>query len=243
MDWQRSFDYPAQFADCDHRGCLRPGRIFDCILDAAGLFSAQIGIGREGLLKAANGVWMTARLSYSLSRPVRTGETLTVEVGDWWIDIVSVYRLAKLFVGDECLGEVVSVWMVADKDEHSILRPAGFMPQLALQEPRPQALRLKRLKKTGEYYEVLRHEMRYSDCDPNGHMRSARYIDLACDAAEDMQPGRFVNSLFADFSAEFRMGMTAVLSLRREGDTAEIFAADDAGRGHFTAALGFGSFE
>lgn len=177
-----------------------------CIIDAAGLHSTATGASDDVLREAGNAVWLCSKLSCSLERPVFFLDRLRMRADEWWIDGATVYRLLSVVANGEVIGKCVTTWMTADVDRRGIVRPQKLVPALSIEPPEDRGIKLRRLRLPEGAVTVGTRKIYYSDSDINGHMRSAKYVDILCDSIPELMGDRFIPELQVDFNLECRIG-------------------------------------
>lgn len=229
--------------DVDGRDQCRPSALLGHLQEAATLAAEDGGFGRDRLLKEYNAFWMLARMWYRLDRPLHWGEMLTVRTWHRGGKSASMYRDFDLLVGDEPVGEAVSMWVLADLESRKLLR-LGEIPALEGTDGGGlcKSMTLARLRLPREMELTERRRMRYSDTDVNGHVNNTRYADFACDALnmERLPEDVFVQSMQLGYTAECRPGETLVLLTAGDGEEYFVKGMDDNGKDRFQVRLTFG---
>jgi len=199
-----------------------------------------LGFGGEEMFANHGAFWMMVRLYVRLRRPVFSGEELTIHT--WHrgaAKTVTVFRDFDLFVGDECVGEAVMSWVLADVEGRKIRKPATI-PELA-DSPRPAQVKdiiPAKIKPPAEMERVMARPVYYSDTDINGHMNNTKYADIACDAIRyDRCNNQFISEVQINYLCECFPGEDIIV-LGGEADGVHyIRGTDGAGKHRFDACI------
>lgn len=214
-------------------GICRPSSIMDFMQETATEHTIRLGISAKELMEK-QAIWMLVRMRYTLFRPIRGGECLTVRTWGRPPKGVFVLRDFELYVGQERVGEAVSVWALGDLKEHTLLRAEDILPvygTLELEHPmdKPGKIRMpKEMDDAGERHIV------YSETDINGHANNTRYADYACDAIHfENYAGQYVRQMQITYSAECLAGQTVHMLSKREENCFYVRGVDKEGKSHF----------
>lgn len=230
--------------DVDGQGFCRPSALLGHLQEAATEAAEHGGFGRGRLLEEYHAFWMLARMWFSLRRPLRWEESVTIRTWHRGGKSALMYRDFDLYAGGEAVGEAVSAWVLADQDSRRLMRLGSIS---ALEGTSGGALckqrTLSKLRLPQNMAPAERRRMRYSDTDINGHVNNTRYADFACDALEEemVRPGSFPRAMQLDYTGECRVGEE--LELLAGGEAGERFVkgVDEAGKTRFEAELIFGN--
>ena len=118
--------YPVRVINTDLFGLCRPSSVMDFMQEAATEHTVRLGISSEDLARKG-AIWMLARMRYTLFRPIRGGEVLRVKTWGRPPQGAYVLRDFELYVGEERVGEAVSVWVLGDLGHHSLLRAEDIL--------------------------------------------------------------------------------------------------------------------
>ncbi len=232
--------YTIDSRDLDCFNVCRPSALLGYLQDAAGLAAGQFGCTNMEMVDKYRHCWMVLRAGYTLERPLRWGDQLTIKTWHRGGEKPLMYRDFDLSVGGEPVGQAVSIWALVDLADHSLTRPDHF-PEFAGTDGGPliREVKLPKLKLPGPLAPVQTRTLHYSDTDGNGHVNNTRYADFLCDAAEfqTQPPGAFVRALHIDFLRECKAGESLSLLLRREGERAYVQGLDGAGEARFQGYL------
>lgn len=233
--------FPLTAAEVDVFGNCRPAALLTMFQDMATEHGAIMQVHREYLMDNYNAIWMLVRLWYRLQRPLKMGEELTVVTYHRGPGGMTVYRDFDLFVGEECVGEGVSAWVVADVDSRKMLR-TGSVENIA-NSPVPAQVKDKTLRgiRSPENRQVVYTKaVRYSDLDVNGHMNNTKYADVLLDAftLEELS-GNFVSEMQLNFSRECLFGEAIEVGRGPSGESVYVDGCGEDGERRFEALVHF----
>ena len=199
--------------ETDCFGHCRPSSLLYFLQDAATHHAQALQASREDLMESHGAIWLLTRQWFSLRRPLRSREELSIETWHRGPQGASFYRDFSLFCGDEFVGEALSVWVVADQTTFRVLRPSSLPPMRTADDPaRARDKLLQKLSPPEQLAEAAPRMVRYSDLDINRHCNNVRYADMICDALElHRLPDAFVRALQINNSAECRAGEALTL--------------------------------
>ena len=224
----------------DPFGVCRPSALLGILQEAATDAAVALRVSREDIISRYNAFWMLARIWFTLDRPLRWDERVTVKTWHRGGKGASMYRDFDLTVDGAAVGEAVSTWVVADLDTHKLLRLSHLEEFMG--SDGGELCKTKLLSKLCLPEGLClaeRRKLHYSDADINGHVNNARYADFACDALgmEALGRERFVSSLQLGYLAECLPGeVLDLLTLEQDG-THYVRGADAGGKPRFEAAL------
>lgn len=201
--------YRVNSRDVDRFNQCRPSAVLGYLQEAATGAAKEGGFTRERLLDRYNLFWMLARVWYRLDKPIFWDQELTVCTWHRGNQGMMMYRDYDMYVGDERIGEGVSVWVLADRDTKRLSRMSNITELQGTDGgPRCKDKLLHKLHVPDGLPLVENRLIHYSDTDVNGHVNNSRYADFACDAAslEQNGRGRFVSSIQLGYLAECRAG-------------------------------------
>ena len=201
----------------------RPSALFVFLQKAITSHSQKVGTSRDDVMAKYNCYWMVLRIWVRLNRPIIWGETLTVRVTIRHPSGTRIYRDCDLFIGDECVGEATTVWVLANRKTK---RPINLehLPEFpVVNPPAAKSITLSRIVFPEQMELHDRRKLYYSDTDINGHINNTRYVDLACDAAElDKRPqGVFMQEILISYVNECFAGEQ--MQLYRGKDDGKLF--------------------
>ncbi len=214
--------YLVDSRDIDLFGHCRPSAVLGFLQEAAIQAAGALNVSREEMVREHNAFWMLSRIRYEISRPLRCGERVTVKTWHRGGKSALMYRDLDISVGEEPVGQAVSVWVLADLENRKLIHLSDvkqFEGTDGGSLCRTDVLRKPRLPADLTLSEKRR--MHYSDTDINGHVNNGKYADLVCDALSLERTGRdrFVSSLQLGYLAECMAGEDISIYIAQEGDT------------------------
>lgn len=213
-------DYRIGSGETDLFALCRPSALLGFLQDAATVHAELIGLSREDLIARHGALWVLSRIRYELGRPLRSGETVTVQTWPSKASGALIWRDFDLFVGGEIVGEAFSGWVVLDIGARRPMRPSvvyGGFDGVPLEKCKDRVL--SRLRPEAEVEQAGVRPVRYSDLDINGHLNNVRYADIACDAAGfERISGRFAAAMQINFLSECLPGDEIGMETSRAGE-------------------------
>lgn len=240
MDIFYEATYRVETGDVDLFGHCRPSAVLRFLQEAAIQGGSALGVSRDEVARRYHAFWMLSRIRYELKRPLLGGEMITVKTWHRGGKGAVMYREFDLKVGEESVGQALSIWVLADLDSHKLFRMAGVAELEASSGGslcRGDALHKLRMPEGLELAEERR--LHYSETDINGHINNVRYADFACDALglEKLGQGRFVSSLHLCYLAECLPGETLELHTGIDGQNCYISGRGKEKKERFDALL------
>ncbi len=236
--------YTIRSTDVDIFGNLRPSALLAVFQDLATEHSKNQGMDQDILTERYNAAWLLVRMWYRLERPLRMGEEITFRTWHRGAGGLIVYRDFEMASGGQSVGEAVSAWVVADRENRKMMRPS--LVDCIASAPVPETVKdrqLKLIKSPKEKQFVHLREIRYSDLDLNGHMNNTRYADVIMDAltVSEMQ-GRYVSELQLNYSLECGPGECISISRCLTDGNCYVDGCSDDGARRFEAIVQLSSF-
>ena len=224
--------------DADIFGFRRPSAVLGLLQEAATQAAAAIGLSREETAERYHGIWILSRIRYSLTRPLLWNEPVTIRTWHRGGRGAGSYREFDLYVGEEKVGEALSLWVLVDQDTHKLIRLSDvteFDGTTGGSLCRSDTLHKFQLPQ--EMSPAERRRMRYSDTDLNGHVNNVKYADFGCDALELTQlgRGRFVSGLQVCYLAECLAGEELELYTGQDGEDLYVSGQGEEGKARFEA--------
>ena len=233
MDTIYETTYHVGVINTDLFGLCRPSSVMDFMQEAAGEHTIHLGIGQEDLLEK-HAIWMLVRLRYTLHRPIYGGEDLTVKTWGRPPKGAFVVRDFLLYVGQECVGEAVSVWVLGDAQNHTLLRAEDILSPEGAHQPEHPMEKPGKIRMPKEMKPVGERRIGYSETDSNGHANNTRYADYACDAiAFETQRGKYLRQMQITYSTECLVGQTIWMLCEKEEEIYYVRGVDKDGKSHF----------
>lgn len=194
--------------DVDGHNQCRPSAILGILQESAIQASVALHVSREELLERQNLFWMVVRMWYRLERPLRWNETVRVRTSHRGGKGAMIYRDFDLFVGDEFVGEAVSLWVLANFSTRKLARISDF--EAFTGTTGGELSKTKTLSKLrfDDVQPAGTRALHYSDTDINGHVNNTRYADFACDALmlHERPADAFVREMQIAYLAECKPG-------------------------------------
>lgn len=216
----REFEYKIELFETDMYENVPPSRMVQYYIDATKLMGIADGIDNTVMLEKLGAVWMVARLKTEQWKHVRAGDRLKFQVEELGTDLGTYIRYVDALVDGERIGKCGLVYMVVSHAQRRILRPAAVSELWGISGKRPYPVKaMPKLRPTQEFFELRRMDVRYSDCDLNGHFSSSKYVDFICEAADYWKRGQSImTSLQIDFNTEFKPEETVTMTVAAGGD-------------------------
>ena len=189
--------------DCENNGCSYP------------------------FMREQNTVFVLTKLGLDLSRPIRSGEVLTIRTYNNRITGIIFDREYDLFVGEESVGHCSSFWVLVRYDTRALVRPKEFPVEFYSYEIDCPTVEIPRRFGNEDVSFVHERKIRVSDLDENDHFNNCAYADAALDALPDFDgQTHAVTGFRILFENEARLGQTLSLSVKtdEENNTAGVKA-------------------
>lgn len=228
--------------DVDGSGSCRPSALLGHLQEAATLAAEAGGFGRDILLKECGAFWMLARMWYRLERPLHWGEEVRIRTWHRGGKGAMMYRDFDLFVGDECVGESVSGWVLADLKSRKLVKMSSVSVLQGTEGGEfCKSRTLAKIRMPGEMIAAEPRRMRYSDTDINGHVNNTRYADFSCDALEmeKLRKDQFLSEIQLGYLAECYAGEILSMWIGGEGDAHFVKGTDREGSARFETKIVF----
>ena len=234
-------DYIVSMGMADCFGRLKPSAMMTFIENVAVEHVSSLGYDWDFTTRELNAAWIIVRTRVTLSRPILYGET--VRLRTWAATPKNAYfpRETEIYSGDEVIGEVSAVWVLADVDTRKILPPMKFYEVTGFKhrgDPRFESP--ERIMPADEYRNDETFVMRYTDLDMNGHVHNTRYLDFAADHLYlEREPGLWVREINVSYAAEVKAGESIVISDAGEGGKRALRGVGTDGKKRFELELTF----
>lgn len=229
--------------DVDGAGVCKASSLLNHLQNAATLAAQDGGFSREMLLARYSGFWMLVRSWFSLKRPLRWEDEITIRTWHREDKGAMMYRDYDIYVGDTLVGESVSGWVLANARTRKIMRLSDVKElegtgggSLCKQKT------LSRLKPPSPLLPIGQRQLYNSDTDINGHVNNIRYADFAYDALamRGYDAGRFLSQLQIGYLSECLSGECLTLQSGALEQGHYVQGVDNSGKPRFDAALIFG---
>lgn len=193
--------------DADAFGHLSPAALAGYLQEAAGRSADALGFGLADLNRRG-ATWVLARERVVLDRPVRWGETLTLETWPNGLDRLAALRDFRLLREGAEVGRALTTWFALDVATRRPVRPDQLFPPafhaqgehvLPVAEPPLPALAAHDVER--------RFQVRLADIDANQHVTNASYVAWALEAVDEAcWRGQRLAALDVQFLAECHLG-------------------------------------
>ena len=232
--------YTIDSRDLDCFNVCRASALLGYLQDAAGLAAGQFGATNMEMVGKYDHCWMVVRTGYTLDRPLRWGDRLSIKTWHRGGDKPLLFRDFDLLVDGAAVGRALAIWTLVSLTDHSMARADRF-PEFTGTDGGAliRDTKLPKLKLPAGLEPLQRRGLRYSDTDGNSHVNNTRYADFLCDAAalEAAPPGTFVKTLHIDFLRECKAGETLTLLGCQGPDGFYAQGQDDRGEARFQGFL------
>ncbi len=209
--------YTIDTTHVDQMNNLRPSVLLSFFQDMATAHAEIMGLTRDYLMENFNACWIVVRNWYTLKKPLKVDQVLTIKTWHRGASPLIVYRDFDLYVGEELVGEAVAAWVIADVVDRKMLRPSTV--ERVVNSPVPEAVKNIKLKTIRRYEgveQIFARTVRYSDLDVNGHMNNTKYADLILDAFDPKEmEGQYIGELELNYSKECKWGETMEVSRKQ----------------------------
>ena len=165
-------------------------------------------LGRDDVLEKYNGYWVALRIRIWLDRSPVWGETVRIAavvrkpVGN------RAYWDYDFYVGEEHIGECTTAWALVSQETGKSM-DLDRIEEFPREDPEnATGIILSRIAFPVPLELYDNRQLYYSDTDVNNHVNNARYVDLACDAAElHLRPqGVFLQEVVISYIGECKAG-------------------------------------
>ena len=240
MDTFYEATYPGDSRDMDLFGFRRPSAVLGLLQEGATHGAAAIGLSRQETVERYHAVWILSRIRYTLCRPLLWDEPVTLKTWHRGEKGAGSYREFDLSVGQEKVGEALSLWVLVDVDTHRLIRLSDvseFENTTGGTLCRGDLLHKFRLPE--DLILAEKRRMHYSDTDFNGHVNNIKYADFACDAIhmERIGQGKFVSTLQLNYLSECRAGEEIELLTRGNGQNYYVLGRDGKKKERFNGLI------
>lgn len=226
-------NYRVRVIDTDMFGLCRASSIMDFMQEAATEHANCLDIGAVTLAQQ-HAIWMLVRMHYTLLRPIRGGERLHIRTWGRQPRAAFVTRDFEIYADEALVGRAVSVWVLGDLENHTLLRAEEILPSGRWNVPENPAKSPGKIRMPAEMTDAGERRIGYSETDENGHANNTRYADYACDALHfERRRGQYVKKFQITYSAECLAGQTIYMRCAESAQTAYVRGVDKDGKSHF----------
>jgi medium-chain acyl-[acyl-carrier-protein] hydrolase len=196
--------YTIQSSDINPNGCLSTSVLFDFMQQSALKNAVSLGVGVEKM-RQTNLAWVLNRLTLTVKRYPKLGETVALATYPVRIDKYFVYRDFQLMDADGVLvAYAVSVWLLLDLEKRSMSSVPSFVHEITYPEiPNPlppmsgKVLPLKTVDFTSKRVVSI------EDVDFNDHASNVSYVKWLVEAMSlAIQKGCFIKKMDINYRAE-----------------------------------------
>ena len=194
--------------ECDFYRHMPPSVILSHCLSMMQCDFVHSGCGRSVIQKEHGAVWMISSMSIRQHDDLRVGDTICYKTFPRIIDGKKYVFRIEIFREDRLVVEFETNFIAVRERERKIVPVAELEkhwsgPAVLAAEPH-----LPPLHPGCPFVDAGGDRVRMSDCDSNGHMTSAGYPSMACDALGFWQSGesRRMRFIQVDFLSEIRPG-------------------------------------
>lgn len=166
------------------------------------------GGSREALYEAAGAVWMLSHVQFTQKSPIVPGDELLLRISPRMEKRSCYLYDAEILRGTETVVVLQATFVPVNKSSRHIVR-IGQLTGIWKTPPREaRASTMHRLRPDCVFSPCGSDEVRFSDCDCNGHMTSGAYLSLACNALGfwESDVPRFMKMMQVDYSSEVYPG-------------------------------------
>lgn len=227
--------------ECDFNRHMPPSQILSHCLSITQIDIVRDGCAREILLRELGAVWMISNMRIYQYDNLRPGDMITYRTfprvieKNKYIYYVEIYRDGELVIRfDTC-------YIPVHFEKRKIV-PLTEVEPLWNTPPRNAVSRcLTRVRPSCGFTPCGSDTVRLSDCDSNGHMTSAAYLDMACNVLDfwNGDRERLMKMMQVDFHSEVRPGTQISFRIGEEGATRYMQGVKPDGAVAFTASCIF----
>lgn len=194
--------------ECDFYRHMPPSAILSHCLSMMQADFVACGIGRGVIQAEHDAVWMISSMSIRQFDGLRVGDTIKYVTFPRIIDGKKYVFCIDIYRGEEKVIEFETNFMAVTEKQRKIvpveeLERHWTCPPVMADRPHLPAIR-----PGCSFRDAGGDTVRMSDCDSNGHMTSAGYLSLACDALGYWSPdeSRQMRFMQVDFRSEVHPG-------------------------------------
>lgn len=181
MDLIYEKEHTLLMRDCDTFRRLKPSVMLTMFQDASEALTEGWGVGLDAML-ARGIIWVAARIDCEINDLPMHNDTVLIR-GWATRNRTGIYpfRYEILDAEKQTLVRACAMWVLSDKERHSMLTPN--VPRLSLPTPESDDTPLPRMPRVSppENCQHTTRRVQFSETDINGHLTNTRYIDWACD--------------------------------------------------------------
>ena len=238
--YQEHFTLTAAETDLYWR--MKVSSILRRLQDIAGHHIDSLGMTRD-ILIARGQVFLLSKVEVTIHRSPRVNEKVILKTRPHPAKGVYFIRESLLCSEEgETLVSAASAWILADPENHSVLRPNAFdwgAYRFDEVDFDPSVAR-RRIKAPEQMTQLGQRIIRFTDLDGNGHVNNAVYGDILCDflPAEQML-ARPIRSFATHYEHEAKLGETLSITGTHCEDGSYILLGQRDGERCFSAQVTF----
>ncbi len=220
---------------CDIHGRLRPSALLWMFQDASEVLTERCGVGPR-TMKERGLNWVVARLGCEVERMPLCEERVEMLV---WAEKsklgIYTWQYQVLEESGQPIVRGSALWVLSDAKARSML--SGNVPQLEFGTDSPPAEPYGRVRgvKLPPLARRAQRRVGYTECDLNGHMNNAHYLDWVCELPPmEFHRDHVMKKLVMDYRAESRP--EEVVALEWDYDDNALYCR---GVGKFEASMFF----
>ena len=214
--YERELLLGSEHVDCFRR--LRLSTLFELLQTASIRHTEALGMGREKTLDRGL-LWIIARQYAAIERMPAYDERVTLR--SWPGETMHVLfpRYYEIVGRDgETLVRGSMLWSLMDRETRATAFPDEYGVEIAGVETGRETpyLRKTPVLETPNHFSFT---VPYSFVDLNGHMNNTRYFDVAEDHLPAAASGALLREVYAEYSAESKLGATLDVAWGEENGT------------------------
>lgn len=194
--------------ECDYYRHMPPSVILSHCLSMMQADFVACGIGRAVIQSEHGAVWMISSMEIRQFSNLRVGDEINYKTYPRIIDGKKYVFRIDIYRGDEKVVEFATNFIAVHETQRKIIPVAELERHWTGPAMAAERAYMPRICPKCEFTDVGGDTVRMSDCDSNGHMTSAGYLSLACDALSfwDGEEERLMRFMQVDFISEVRPG-------------------------------------
>ena len=223
--------YELRYSDFDFKDELSLTSLLALVQESACLSANELGFGYDDL-RPHNYGFLVVNTYCKFRRPVRLGETITVETWPLPPRHVIFERHYRVLSGEGEVAALASRWCLVDMSNFALLLPdklADVHARCPYRDEKTVEVPSWKIPKIAEGREVYRMRVGVSDCDHYMHANNTRYLDFFTDCFTMEEWGkRTISSFQISYAKQAKEGKEIVL-LRQDFDGYSICEARSEG--------------
>jgi acyl-ACP thioesterase len=203
-------EFPIRYHELDCNGLLRPVSLLNCVQDAGGLHSAQLGVSIRDLRQRGL-TWVLSRVHLVVERYPHSDDV--IRVCTWPSTREGLFSCREFEMRDkhdEIFSRATSSWAVLNLSTRRPVKLQECLPEYPLIDRRAVDDDFATLPQfpdaPDDSFRELPFRVRRSDQDSNRHVNNTVYTDWALEAVPDEVAACHLESLEVSFRAEVLYG-------------------------------------